>query len=742
MFLFRSSFPAPVLGWLCWAVAEATQGNAQQFGGDAPLPQGLLIRGTVAGSSTVLPIAERWAAWLRREHPSSEVLVDHQHLGSSEGASRLCNGEVEIGSMSRDWHPSEAAIEQPSTESVVPIYSCVGSPVRVAQLHVAWDAIVVLVQRNGAADRCLREVLPVSLELLRRIFAKPDDDQPCKFWSDVINSPLCPQTCIEISGPGTKSGTLRMFQNAVHASPDTWNTIGYHASEEHTAIVTRVLESGNAIGFVGYSYFHSRSGLLSLIPVEQLVRNEFCACTVTGHYPLARPLFMNVVLGASNSTLDFLKLGFSDVGQDLVTDAGSCRLHDQDRHNGEISLTKHFSTSFPSDTGILASPNVSSITSDLHIGLVVIYLCCGCMLGLVIRIPSRLSKGRCSRIMEFRSTSGIQSNRPCDQLPDMELQMGPVPSQPEPERIPSTYAILSLDASPPSSPRTSSHDSSGRAHARLYEQELASSSAVSTHFWEFEFVDIMAFVHPMLTWSDVKSWFATSSASRGSRNHSSANLEALLNESGLALKNDGRIDRALRLWTYCSPQLHWASDGRLRPEGLVALLWSVGVLAMHQGRPATKLPAWHVGLAHTIMFKRAGWGEIRDQTHGQYASLQAFVTAGALPNLSHYCAWVAAEGGYLSIQGLDLIPVLIDLDPGLAATPLMPTQALRCAQGELGVVKLRGRWYAFPESAWKKTGRADSSLGPEVSLFQEKHLMDSSSDEASSNTTGTTSSTF
>lgn len=66
---------------------------------------------SIAGSSTVLPVAEKWAAAYMELCPETTVTVESG--GSSAGAGRVCDnperGEaVDIGNMSRDWKTSEA----------------------------------------------------------------------------------------------------------------------------------------------------------------------------------------------------------------------------------------------------------------------------------------------------------------------------------------------------------------------------------------------------------------------------------------------------------------------------------------------------------------------------------------------------------------------------------------------------------------------------------------------------------
>jgi len=77
---------------------------------------------TIAGSSTVQPVAELWAAEYMLRCPSTNVTVEGG--GSSDGAGRVCGEEergepVQIGSMSRGWKEEEATSQDGHT------YNCV-----------------------------------------------------------------------------------------------------------------------------------------------------------------------------------------------------------------------------------------------------------------------------------------------------------------------------------------------------------------------------------------------------------------------------------------------------------------------------------------------------------------------------------------------------------------------------------------------------------------------------------------
>ena len=72
----------------------------------------------IAGSSTVLPVADEWSKAYMERCPATTITVEGG--GSSNGAGRVCGEEsrgepVEIGNMSRDWKESEATSEDGHT---------------------------------------------------------------------------------------------------------------------------------------------------------------------------------------------------------------------------------------------------------------------------------------------------------------------------------------------------------------------------------------------------------------------------------------------------------------------------------------------------------------------------------------------------------------------------------------------------------------------------------------------------
>lgn len=179
---------------------------------------------TVAGSTTVLPIADLWAQSYQTACSGTTISVEGG--GSSTGAGRVCGNEekgtpIEIGDMSREWDAEEATL----TDAESGVYTCVaGDPTRsVIQVDVAIDGVTVATQLGGAGDQCITALGGLTLNQLRWIFssytstsliasgwdasalANSDGDDTTHLWSEL--SADCPAVEIKISGPDSESGT-------------------------------------------------------------------------------------------------------------------------------------------------------------------------------------------------------------------------------------------------------------------------------------------------------------------------------------------------------------------------------------------------------------------------------------------------------------------------------------------------------------------------------------------------------
>ncbi|CAE8686989.1 unnamed protein product [Polarella glacialis] len=188
----------------------------------------------IAGTSTVLPIAEAWQHSTSVSSQYASFLLEGG--GSSFGASRVClpwtdPQRVDVGDMSRGFTSSEAVLLDDGYT-----YECTQSGNRVTQLEVGVDGLAVVVAALGAAHDCLTDPSMGGLTLaqLRWMFsdwnssmlespehggvqlssvAPNDDHDGIKEWSDLSAS--CEEVPINTYGPGDQSVTQSFFGEVV-----------------------------------------------------------------------------------------------------------------------------------------------------------------------------------------------------------------------------------------------------------------------------------------------------------------------------------------------------------------------------------------------------------------------------------------------------------------------------------------------------------------------------------------------
>ena len=317
---------------------------------------------SIAGSSTVKPVADAWAE--AHMAVSADTRITVAGGGSGAGASRVCstdNDHVDIGDMSRDWRSSEATDNGDGT------FTCLSSGRMVTQLQVAIDGLSVIVKKNGAADRCLTAIGGLSIGQLRWIYSSwtvemlvndangglmlasivPNDDgDGVREWADLSNDGACARNQIRLWGADSDSGTYEYFGETVlckncfgadagHTAEtfDTGRTGGYQNSADDNVIVSGISTDEHAIGYFGYAYYEENRNSLSVVAIADndthgaMDASEAVAPTPTtvgdGTYtPLSRPLFMNIDAGAWDAVCGFLQFGYGTDGDVLVGQVG------------------------------------------------------------------------------------------------------------------------------------------------------------------------------------------------------------------------------------------------------------------------------------------------------------------------------------------------------------------------------------------------------------------------------------
>ncbi|MDA0878345.1 MAG: substrate-binding domain-containing protein, partial [archaeon] len=126
---------------------------------------------SIAGSSTVYPLATAWAEYYQEACDGVTITVEGG--GSGAGAGRVCANSakgtaVDIGDMSRDWKSTEASRGDDGYTM-----SCLSgdTTLEARQIVVAYDGLSVVVKKGGAAQTCVEGMGGLTVDQLRWIFS-------------------------------------------------------------------------------------------------------------------------------------------------------------------------------------------------------------------------------------------------------------------------------------------------------------------------------------------------------------------------------------------------------------------------------------------------------------------------------------------------------------------------------------------------------------------------------------------
>jgi len=219
---------------------------------------------TVAGSSTVFPLAERMIERFSEEGFGGNATYDS--IGSGAGFERFCvAGESDVSGASRAIKDSE-------------IESCKAIGREPIEFRVGTDALSVIVSKDNtfATDATTEE--------LALIFGTATN------WSDV--RPEWPNEPIQRFIPGTDSGTFDYFVEHVFDSDDSIILAASNTqlSEDDNVLVQGVLGSPYAIGFFGYAYYEENADKLNVLAIDDVTPSQ--ETVDDNSYPLSRPLFL------------------------------------------------------------------------------------------------------------------------------------------------------------------------------------------------------------------------------------------------------------------------------------------------------------------------------------------------------------------------------------------------------------------------------------------------------------------
>jgi len=322
---------------------------------------------TVAGSTTVYPVAVEWAYGYKTNCTESNVTVAWELGGSSVGAKRVCGdpsyAPAQIGTMSRTFNPREAALQSDGYT-----YNClIGDTTRsVAQFVAFYDAVVLIVDSNDTSvTSCIEKLGCLTSDQIRWMYSNyteaeliatgwnasslsnSDGSDATHLWSEL--NATCPAIEIAIAGTdtvGRLSGEAEFFlKSYIPKYPVEPLRSSYVSIIDHDAINLHVLETKGAIAFNSYHAAQAGTPKTMFVPIKSPSGTCVTATKETvqslTYLPLGRQTFMSVLTSDCTALLDglsYIKYAYSPNGQEDIADTYGIPLTATDLASGAMKI--------------------------------------------------------------------------------------------------------------------------------------------------------------------------------------------------------------------------------------------------------------------------------------------------------------------------------------------------------------------------------------------------------------------
>jgi phosphate transport system substrate-binding protein len=265
----------------CGSSTPATTGEATSTGSAVPVLSGSL---TVAGSDTMVNMAQAWAEAFMGENPGVQIAV--KGGGSGTGIAALINGTVDFADASREVKSEEITQAQ-------------GKGIDPAATQVARDGVAIIVNPANRVEN-------VTLDQLGKIYVGTITN-----WKDVggANAP------ITLVSRDPSSGTYEFMTTKALNGGKFATSAKLLGSTQ--AVVDEVKADPNAIGYIGVGY---ESTDIKVIGVDGIKASVATVKDET--YPLWRYLFMYSNGQPKDLAKAYIDWILSPAGQQVVTDQG------------------------------------------------------------------------------------------------------------------------------------------------------------------------------------------------------------------------------------------------------------------------------------------------------------------------------------------------------------------------------------------------------------------------------------
>lgn len=229
---------------------------------------------TVAGSTTVLTIAQASAEEFMAKHPENRIFV--QGGGSSAGIEAVYTGAAQIGTTSRDLKGEELDF-------------------KLQEIPIAYDAIAVIVNRKNP-------VSSLSKDELKKLYAGE-----IKNWREVGGQ----DQEIVLVNRDEASGTREAFAKKILEEADfTKDAVIQPGNGQVRSIVG---STPAAIGYLSLGYANTSVKVIDIDGVSATTEN-----VKTGRYPLQRKLYFLTKGEVGQLTQDFIDFVLSEQVQKQI----------------------------------------------------------------------------------------------------------------------------------------------------------------------------------------------------------------------------------------------------------------------------------------------------------------------------------------------------------------------------------------------------------------------------------------
>lgn len=261
-------------------------------GGVSAEPRGTM---KMAGSTTVLPLAQVWAETYMGKHPGVRISVSGG--GTGTGISMLLSGSCDIANASREAKKSEVSTARSRNTKLV-------------ATKLAKDGLAIIVNSSN-------NMANITLDQLAAVYSGKISN-----WKQLGGS----NREIVVVGRDTSSGTYGFFQDAVLKG-------GTYRKEmlsmpSNAAVAQAVSQSKDAIGYVGVAYADEaaakgRVHILGLSRSKGQAAIKPTRATIdNATYPLFRYLYAYTLGAPRGLSAEFLKWATGPEGQSVVRQSG------------------------------------------------------------------------------------------------------------------------------------------------------------------------------------------------------------------------------------------------------------------------------------------------------------------------------------------------------------------------------------------------------------------------------------